>query len=1653
MARERITFAGRRRRIRVGETLEPRQLLAGDTVTLVADRVAVHQNGAPVVLSVLDNDQFGDSYTGPREISAVSFGSEGGQLQIADDRRSIVYAPPADFFGEEQFTYFVDGSFFTTVKVDVQSPLRADKYSLRPDDQWHTLNVLQNDPFWADYDGARRITLVSVTTGESEVSIAADGQSLLYRPSEQASGTDHFLYIVDQIYSVDVTISIPETLLPDTYEVLQNTSQQRLDVLANDPFWPTYDGPRHITFASSSQNDLDSTIEIAADGKSLLYTPPQDQRGFDSLFYVVDGRFEQWVSVDIQRPVVDDYDEIDINSQNHPLDVLSNDQYYSSLQRRYIDVVDRVTAVGPSAQGGNVQIQPDGRGVAYSAPLGFAGTDTFTYTADNRFTATVTVNITRPVRDDFLTAYQDTPNQRLSVLQNDFVGDGYTGPRQLTSISDSEQQAEMAIAGSVVRYTPPDGYVGHDAFSYTVDDTLDASVTLNVVPLAQYDSYNFCSQPHDTYTLDVLRNDFFQRGYAGPAIITSATVSDGQGTVAISPDGHSLQYRPGAESWARVDYTVDGKYDAQAFISRENHLRSDEQVVDQNSAPVQINVLANDFPDYRWGCPIGAYQGTRQITSVTASAHGGSVSLGADGRSLAYAPPADFYGTDQFSYVVDGTMEATVQVQVIRRVRDDQVRVRPGATDTLAVVANDLFGADYSGAQKITAVTPSTIGASVGIASDGRHLLYTAPAGFSGSETLTYTVDGKLKAQVEVNVRADNESPFSEFGSLTDFQDFLIQDALKRYEGLFGQPAYFYAGENAGGFDGAPEVDVSSNRDHSETNVQVAGIDEADIVEFDSDYVYFLTGNDVVILDAWPADQLHEVSRTPIVGSAIAQYLHANRLTVISQNVTYAPWPEPMPWEDAPTDLLRPFDIFPYQPPTYETIVTVLDVSDRAEPKLVQRTTMEGQYIESRGIGDYVYLAVANTAVDSGPRIIPPSDVDGEPHPAELGRYETQEEYLARVRANLGEFVDEALPNYESVGADGQLARSGLMHEPEDIFRPLSDGAASLVSLVSINASNSEPGLTGSSGVYTNGATQIYASVNHFYIFENGYQAEDGSVTRIMQFDWNQEDGSARFSAAGLVPGNMLNQFSADEYQDHLRIVTTVNHSYSGNWTSNSENDLFVLHDDGGTLEFTGSLQNLGLGESAQSVRFMGPRAFLVTFRSVDPLFGLDVSDPTQPTSVGHLTLPGFSSYMQLIDDNHLLTVGRNTPTGAVGPAQVSLFDVTNLAQPVLVDEYTMERFSQTEATADHHAFGYFAAHDLLAVPSIRSYVVRTDEDQDGFAETRKWVTEHELMVFRIDVDAQPGTDQAVQLLAEITHDSPVRRSGYIDDKLFSIADNSIHVVDVDAPDTILATAAPLQREPVDPLPDVEPNVVGEVFRQVQSDLAARLSVASGAAMPVVAEQGPDGWKSVVRVDDVYYRYQGLGDSLQLTGVGFQFSQPGEQVSWQNPLEPADVNGDGQVAPNDVIQLINQLAGQALIPLANGHVLRQIEDVQQHGGPYWDVNGDGQISPLDVLSAVNRLNASSSRTIDTGSLREDDPATLNNTTAVDAFYDRVRNTVGDANLDGRFDSADLIQVFQRGKYEDTEAQNAVWDEGDWDGDGDFTTSDIVLAFTYGTYEP
>jgi uncharacterized secreted protein with C-terminal beta-propeller domain len=185
----------------------------------------------------------------------------------------------------------------------------------------------------------------------------------------------------------------------------------------------------------------------------------------------------------------------------------------------------------------------------------------------------------------------------------------------------------------------------------------------------------------------------------------------------------------------------------------------------------------------------------------------------------------------------------------------------------------------------------------------------------------------------------------------------------------------------------------------------------------------------------------------------------------------------------------------------------------------------------------------------------------------------------------------------------------------------------------------------------------------------------------------------------GEVPGQILNQFSLGEYEDVLRIATN-----SGTWGAGSLNNVYCLKVIGSRLEIIGKLEGLAPGEDIYSALFIGTRGFLVTFVKIDPLFTIDLSDPYNPIALGELKVPGYSDYIHPMDENHLITIGKDAimDNGFAWyqGLQLSIFDVSDFENPLLLyKELIGDRGTSSEAEYNHKAFTFWAEENLLAIP------------------------------------------------------------------------------------------------------------------------------------------------------------------------------------------------------------------------------------------------------------------------------------------------------------------------------------------------------------------
>lgn len=597
-------------------------------------------------------------------------------------------------------------------------------------------------------------------------------------------------------------------------------------------------------------------------------------------------------------------------------------------------------------------------------------------------------------------------------------------------------------------------------------------------------------------------------------------------------------------------------------------------------------------------------------------------------------------------------------------------------------------------------------------------------------------------------------------GSQEVLRDWLIQAGIEQHGNLFGRSLYewwrwglwtdemFLMGASTNGAAGGPS--------YSTTNVQEAGVDEGDVVKTDGRYIYTVAAGDLAIVDAWPASQLHVEARTAVEGKALAMYLYNDRVTVLSQ--TGGGCYDKGFW---PGGLMLNLDVmgmswYPTEPSRLK--VTVFDVSDRSAPVLAEETYLDGRYVESRAIDDRVYLVVEN---DLGPRPLVSKGADG------LEVCETQAAYEARLRAAN---IETLLPSYSTTvaGPGGEQQVRGSLLDAAQTYIPGRRNGSGMVTVAAFDVDDDVAGPTSTTSVVGSGG-EIYMSAESLYVVSQARQSWVGGwwtlpETFIYKFDLLAP--GVPLVATGAVSGAVVNQFSMDEEGDYFRIATTERmENPPPGWPQQGlSNNLFVLKQRGDRLEIVGSLTGLAQDERIFSVRFMGDRGYVVTFKTVDPLFVLDLSDPEKPKVAGELKMPGFSTYLHPIDADHLIGFGRDADpvNGRFIGLQLALFDVSDAANPVAVDRQTLPpgaRSDGSEALTDHHAFSYFADQGILALPI-----------------GEQWYGQAALRVYQ--VDAAKG----FTFLGEIIHPTAVRRSLQIGGWLYSVSSSAVKVNQMDDP-------------------------------------------------------------------------------------------------------------------------------------------------------------------------------------------------------------------------------------------------------------------------------
>lgn len=483
------------------------------------------------------------------------------------------------------------------------------------------------------------------------------------------------------------------------------------------------------------------------------------------------------------------------------------------------------------------------------------------------------------------------------------------------------------------------------------------------------------------------------------------------------------------------------------------------------------------------------------------------------------------------------------------------------------------------------------------------------------------------------------------------------------------------------------EAQTFGTKDYSTTNIQVAGVDEADTVKTDGKYLYVIGNNSqvVYIVDANPqnAKVLAKIWLNNTLLSGVYLSADGSKLAVLGTQYLYN------------SRYILPLNsaalIMPYYA-SGTTFVNVYNVADKANPVLTRNFTMSGNYVNSRMIGDYIYdIVTENAYVVNGTAVLPTVFTGNNAYNVEATRIyyangsDTYYSYTTIVGLNIMDDSQQPTNMTVMMGNAGTIyvSQSNIyvtypVTEWQDLPKTTADKDTFTILPMPIGI----------------GRTVTWQGLDIYRI--------------------HISDGTLTFAAKGNVTGTVLSQYSMDEYNGYFRIATTSYdyNSSANSWSATLQNNLYILNSD---LQIVGKIEDLASGETMHSARFMGERCYLVTFNQVDPLFVVDVSQPTNPTVLGNLTIPGYSDFLQPYDATHLIGIGQEVDASidadkvhedgavyytAILGLKVSLFDVSDVANPKEISKVVIgDRGTTSEALSNPKALLFDASRNLMVLP------------------------------------------------------------------------------------------------------------------------------------------------------------------------------------------------------------------------------------------------------------------------------------------------------------------------------------------------------------------
>ena len=612
-----------------------------------------------------------------------------------------------------------------------------------------------------------------------------------------------------------------------------------------------------------------------------------------------------------------------------------------------------------------------------------------------------------------------------------------------------------------------------------------------------------------------------------------------------------------------------------------------------------------------------------------------------------------------------------------------------------------------------------------------------------------------IKSEVDLEIdMKETLSRLQTFNSQEEMTQY-IEDMLEanRYGyGYYGYGDVVYAldtdmglavptANDAIGEESSTAESATKSVDTTTTNLQELGVDESDILKNDGVYIYSVDNSksEIFITSfANVSDKNYSAINTINTQdkTVSAMYLQSDRLIVVANKNYYH-------YVDGAVPLAKSV-IVPYDDYKQSFTIDIYDVSDVKNIKLLNSSTLDGNYRESRLVDNKLFVVSSFTpsveydypkkyvetvcsSINMDEIYASCSGSSGGTNEGDVTVSSPKSELYAQKKSYSCEYGNEYelyeknqcyQYNYDDKGAwsydydNPTVFSKNLIPEittsdetkalvtPSKLYAPVKLNQS--VSLTSISSFDIVDALYRESISYVGNSSTYYASTTAFYLVSSEYPlyySYEDYQEQQMIYKFGIGD-TLSYKAKGSVDGRLLNQFSMSEKDEYLRVATSSGFSWGNSDTNNS---IFILKESDNSLTTQATLSGLGKkGELIKAVRFMGDRGFVVTFKQTDPFYTLDLSDPLHPKKAGELFISGFSRYLHIVDENRVLSIGRDSDEkGQATSLILQLFDITDFLNPSLVDKVKVGNSSSTYSSAEynHKALAYRTSDNIFGFP------------------------------------------------------------------------------------------------------------------------------------------------------------------------------------------------------------------------------------------------------------------------------------------------------------------------------------------------------------------